>query len=113
MTVRGADGNLVQTAGVGEAFLRDPISKSFRKLRVIVTKKGESFLVGLKDLKNLKLIDSDFPRFLGTEEERRSTPQIDNIHTPQPDNLPENKKSGESVEHIYRVNVTHSDIHEI
>ena len=47
VTVRGADGNVIDMAGVGGAFLRDPVSKSFRKLRVIVTKKGESFLVRL------------------------------------------------------------------
>ena len=57
VTVRGADGKIIQTAGVGFAYMRDPTSKSFRKLRLIVTKLGESLLVGLKDLKNLQLID--------------------------------------------------------
>ena len=53
ITVRGADGNIIDTAGVGEAYLCDPMSTSFRKVRIIITKKGSNFLIGLKDLKNL------------------------------------------------------------
>ena len=56
------------------------MSTSFRKVRTIITREGSNFLVGLKDLKNLQLIDPSFPKFLGGPDQRRKDPP----HVPQP-----------------------------
>ena len=54
-------------------------------------------------------MDPGFPRFVGSDKERRKdVPKI-----PQPKDLPENKNKDEKGEHVYRVHVTQDNVHEI
>ena len=82
MSVCEVDGHLIKTEGVGECYMRDPHSASFRCVRVIITTEGSNFLLGLSDLKNLQLLDPQFPHFLGTGSERRKPKDVPPI--PQP-----------------------------
>ena len=70
MSVRGADGKKLSSMGTSFIYMKAPASPSWRRVKVVVTKTGENFLLSHADLKNLDLLSDNFPEYLG--ERRRA-----------------------------------------
>ena len=65
--------------------MKDPASPSWKRVKVIVTKTGDNFLLSHADLKNLGLLPVDFPEYIG---ERRmahvqSTKREEELSSPE------------------------------
>ena len=45
--------------------MRDKVSPSWRKVKVVVTESGDNFLLSCSDLKNLDLMSKSFPEYMG------------------------------------------------
>ena len=64
-SVRGADGKRLNSIGMGVIYLEAQASPVWKRVEVVVTKTGENFLLAHADLKNLDLLSSNFPEYLG------------------------------------------------
>ena len=64
--VKGADGASIKVLGTAYIFFCDRTSPSWRKIRLVITESRENFLLSNADLKNLSLLASNFPSYLGT-----------------------------------------------
>ena len=56
--------------GTSYVYMKVPVSPSWKRVKVIVTKTGDNFLLSHADLKNLGLLSTDFPEYIG--ERRRA-----------------------------------------
>ena len=65
MSVRGADGNKISSMGTSFIYMKAPASPSWRRVKVVITKTGENFLLSHAALKNLNLLSDNFPEYLG------------------------------------------------
>ena len=74
IVIRGADGKPLAVAGVSKVWARDPLTTYWKKVKVVVTREDNWTLISLRDQKRLLLLESNYPRFLGTGKYRRSTP---------------------------------------
>ena len=64
-SVRGADGKRLNSIGMGFVYMKASTSPSWKRVEVVITKTGENFLLSHADLKNLNMLSSDFPEYLG------------------------------------------------
>ena len=51
--------------GTSYMYMKVPASPSWKRVKVIVTKTGDNFLLSHKDLKNLGLLSANFPEYIG------------------------------------------------
>ena len=69
-SVRGADGQKLSSMGTSYVYMKVPASPSWRRVKVIITKTGNNFLLSNADLKNLGILSPNFPECIG--ERRRA-----------------------------------------
>ena len=65
ISVRGADGKKIKVVSTSYIYMRDKVSPSWRRVKVVVTESGDNFLLSCSDLKNLDLMSKDFPEYIG------------------------------------------------
>ena len=65
ISVRGADGKKIKVIGTSYIYMRDKVSPSWRRVKVVVTESGDNFLLSCSDLKNLDLMTNDFLEYIG------------------------------------------------
>ena len=71
VTVRGADSNIIKLAGVGFAYMRDTECSHWKRVHLIITVQGSHTLISCSDLKNLHLLNGNFPEFIREGKARR------------------------------------------
>ena len=59
---------------MGKVWAHDPLTTYWKKVKVVLTREGNWTLIFPRDQKRLLLLESNYPRFLGTGKYRRSTP---------------------------------------
>ena len=64
-SVRGADGKRLNSIGMGVVYMKAKASPVWKRIEVVITKTGENFLLSHANLKNLNLLSSNFPEYLG------------------------------------------------
>ena len=64
-SVRGADGQRLSSIGTSYIYTKVPASPTWRRIKVIVTKTGNNFLLSNADLKNLGILSPNFPEYIG------------------------------------------------
>ena len=70
ISIRAADGKKLSSMGTSFIYMNASASPSWRRVKMVVTKTEENFLLSHADLKNLDLLAVDFPEHLG--ERRRA-----------------------------------------
>ena len=65
ISVRGGDRKKLSSMGTSFVYMKVPASPSWRRVKVIVTKTGENFLLSHANLKNLGLLSTNFPEYIG------------------------------------------------
>ena len=65
MSMRGADGKRLSSMGTSFVYMKAPASPSWKRVKVVITKTWENFLLSHSDLKNLDLLSTDFLEYLG------------------------------------------------
>ena len=65
MSARGADGKNLSSIGTSFIYMKAPASPSWKRVKVVITKTWENFLLSHSDLKNLDLLSTDFLEYLG------------------------------------------------
>merc|ERR1712089_90530 len=85
ISVRGADGERLSSLGTSYVYMKVPATPSWKRVKVIVTRTGDNFLLSHADLKNLGLLSKDFPEYIG--ERRRahvqSTKREEELSSPE------------------------------
>ena len=61
ISVRGTDGKRLNLIGKSFVYMKAPASPRWCRVKVVITKTGENFLLSNADLKNLSLLSADFP----------------------------------------------------
>ena len=51
--------------GTSYVYMKVPASPSWRRVKVIITKTGNNFLLSNVDLKNLGILSPNFPEYIG------------------------------------------------
>ena len=65
VSVRGADGRKIKVLGTSYAYMRDKVSPSWRRVKVVIKESGGNFLLSNGDLKNLDLLSKSFSKYIG------------------------------------------------
>ena len=88
ISVRGADGKKLNSMGTSFVYMKASASPSWKRVKVVITKTGENFLLSHADLKNLNLLSEDFLEYLGQRRRgfARSVQEEDELVS-RPDNL--------------------------
>ena len=64
VSVQGADGKKKSVMGTSFVCMKDSASPSWCQVKVVVTQRGENFLLSNADLKNLDLLSTEFPEYI-------------------------------------------------
>ena len=64
-SVRGADRQKLSSIGTSYVYMKVPACPSWRRVKVIITKTGDNFLLSNADLKNLGILSPNFPEYIG------------------------------------------------
>ena len=65
ISVSWAVSKKIKVVGTSYIYMRDKVSPSWRRVKVVVTESGDNFLLSCSDLKNLDLMSKDFPEYIG------------------------------------------------
>ena len=63
--MRGADGKRLNSVGMGVVYMKAKASPVWKRIEVVINKTGENFLLSHANIKNLNLLSSNFPEYLG------------------------------------------------